>query len=290
MNVRLVLLALVLTVSGLSAEDPGLSPRAVVSLSLMTDEFLADLLPPDRIRAYSRSIDDPVLSNALPAGQLVKDRAWMNIEALVRLAPDLILAADWADPADLAFLRQKGYPVVVVRTPRTWAEVKARIAELGRVLGRQGAATALLDRLAGQERALEAVRRRITRPVTVLEYNSFGSSMGTGTLWDEMATLAGVKNLASGLPVDGYGYAPLSREMLVRLDPDWLVLPSPEALSSYGQPRFLDELRADPLYRGMGAVKAGHVLLLSEALKTTTSHAVLGAASALQHAAYPDLR
>lgn len=265
-------------------------PRAVVSLTLMTDEFLADLLPPDRILAYSRSVDDPVLSNAVAAAKAVKGRASLNLESLVTLAPDLILAADWSDAGDLAFLRQKGYAVYVVKTPRSWAEVQARISDLGRLLSRSEAADQLLTRLAARTADLEKVRRLVTKPVTFLEYNSFGSSMGSGTLWNDMTALAGVVNLAASLPVDAYGYAPISRELLVKLDPDWLVLPAPETLAAYGQADFLQSLQADPLYRGLRAVRSGRVLFLSEALKTSTSHAVLGSASVLQHAAYPDLR
>lgn len=262
----------------------------VVSLGLMTDELVTALLPPQRILALSRAVDDPVLSNALEAARSIKARAWLNLELLVSLNPDLILAADWADTDALAFLRQKGYAVYVVKTPRTWAEVKAAVLELGGYLGVPQAARDLLAQLASQEAELERVRRKINKPVTVLEYNSFGSTMGGGTLWDDMAALAGVKNLARGLNTDAYGYAPLSREMLVRLDPDWLVLPSEEALEVYGQPGLLAQWRADPLFRGLGAVRAGRLLFLPESLKTSTSHAVLGAALALQRAAYPDLR
>lgn len=288
MKYRLLLGAFVLTVSILGAlEVP--SPNRVVSLTLMTDEFLADLLPPERILAYSRSIDDAVLSNAVEAGKAVKGRAWLDLESLVILKPDLILAADWSDAGAVEFLRAKGYPIVVIKAPRTWRDVKDRITSLGDLLGRRDAAQSLLSRLADREAVLKS-RAAQVKPLTVLEYNSFGSSMAAGTLWNEMTALAGLTNLSASLPIDAYGYAPLSRELLLKLDPDWLVLPSPEALSSYGQSEFLGELQSDPLYRGLKAVKNGHVIFLSEALKTATSQAVLGAAEALQHAAYPNLR
>jgi len=264
-------------------------PQAVVSLTLMTDEFLADLLTADRIRAFSRSVDDPVLSNAVAAGKKVKGRAWLNLESLVNYHPDLILAAEWSDSGDLDFLRKKGYTVYVVKTPRSWAEVKERLFSLGELLSCREAAQSILARL--KDREVDLARKAAQVPsVTVLEYNSFGSSMAAGTLWNDMTALAGLTNLSALLPVDDYGYAPLSRELLIKLDPDWLVLPSPEALTSYGQSGFLQELQTDPLYQGLKAVKSGRIIFLSEALKTTTSHAVLGAAEALQHAAYPDLR
>lgn len=261
----------------------------IVSLTLMTDEFLVELADPESILALSRSVDDPVLSNAVFPAKSVKGRAWLDLEILVALKPRLILAADWSDAGALEFLRSKGFAVAILKTPRTWAEVKARIVEVGDLVGRPQAAQALLGRLALREEALKARASQAT-PQTVLEYNSFGSSMSKGTLWNDMVALSGLVNLASTLPVDGYGYAPLSRELLLRLDPDWLVLPSADALSAYGQSDFLLDLQSDPLYRGLKAVKSGQILFLAEALKTTTSHAVLGSAEALQHAAYPHLR
>src|SRR5438105_3005987 len=86
-------------------------PTAVASLTLMTDEFVADLLPTSRILAYSRTADDPILSNVTGKAKAVKERAWLNLELLLKLKPDLILAADWSSASDLDFLRQKGLAV-----------------------------------------------------------------------------------------------------------------------------------------------------------------------------------
>jgi iron complex transport system substrate-binding protein len=258
---------------------PATPAARVVSLTIMTDEFLSELLPPERILAYSRSVDDPRLSNAVAAAQAVKGRAWLNLETLVALKPDLILAADWSDSADLDFLRNRGFAVYVVKTPRRWAEVKTAITGLGEALRRTDAARNLLDRLAADEAALASVRARITTPATVLQFDG-NSSMARGTLWNEMVALAGLANAADGLPADRYGFAPLSRELLFRLDPDWLVLSASAA----------DSLRQDSLYRGLKAVREGHLLVLSDAVTTPTSQAALRAAQVLQRAAYPDLR
>jgi iron complex transport system substrate-binding protein len=245
----------------------------------MTDEFLSELLPPERILAYSRSVDDPRLSNAALAAKAVKARVWLNLEMLVALKPDLILAADWSDASDLDFLRTRGFAVYVVKTPRRWAEVKTAIAGLGEVLARREAAAALLDRLAAQEAALAAVRAKIAQPASVLQFDG-NSSMTRGTLWNEMVSLAGLTNAADGLAADQYGFAPLSRELLFRLDPDWLVLSDSAA----------ESLRRDSLYGGLKAVKQGHLLVLSDAVTTSTSQAALQAAQVLQNAAYPNLR
>ena len=251
----------------------------VVSLTVMTDEFLSELLPPERILAYSRSVDDPRISNAVEAAKRVKTRIWLDLETLIALKPDLIVAADWSDGADLDFLRGRGFAVYTVKTPERWSEVRDAIGGLGEVLHRSDAARALLGRLDGEERALAAVRDSIVRPVSILQFDGT-SSMARGTLWNDMVSMAGLVNAAAGLGADRYGFAPLSHELLFKLDPDWLVL-SPSTAAS---------LRGDPLYSRLRAVRAGHLLELSDAVTTTTSQAALKAAEILQHAAYPDLR
>lgn len=253
--------------------------QRVVSLTVMTDEFLSELLPAPRILAYSRSVDDASISNAASAAKSVTGRVWLNLETLVALQPDLILAADWSDSAELDFLRAHGYCVYAVKTPRRWAEVRDAISSLGTLLSRPEAARILLDRLSTQESELKAVRDRVTKPASVLQFDG-ASTMASGTLWNEMVAAAGLVNASEALGADRYGFAPLSRELLFRLDPDWLVLSPPTAAS----------LATDSLYSGLKAVRQGHLLVLSDAVTTTTSQAALRAAFILQHAAYPDLR
>ncbi len=264
---------------GTGRSVPPTAAVRVVSLTVMTDEFLSELLPPERILAYSRSADDSKLSNAVDAAKAVKGRAWLDLETLIALKPDLILAADWSDASSLDFLRNRGFAVYVVKTPRRWAEVKTAIAGLGDVLSRPEAAKTLLGKLAAEETALAGVRAQIIHPVSVLQFDG-NSSMTRGTLWNEMVSLAGLANAADGLSADQYGFAPLSRELLFRLDPDWLVLSDSAA----------DSLRRDSLYSNLKAVKEGHLLVLSDAVTTPTSQAALRAAQVLQHAAYPNLR
>lgn len=262
----------------------------IASVTLMGDEFLSLVADPRQIAAYSRFADDPVLSNIQGSASLVSGRAWLNLEVLWKLKPDLVVAADWSDSSQLAFLKEKGIPVFVIKTPRTWADVRARTAELAAFIGRTKAGAEVLGRLDAREAALTARAAGLSRRKTLLEYGAFGTSMGRGTLWNDVCRLAGVDNLAARLQADAYGYAPLSKEVLVKLDPDLLVLPDEASLQSYRRASFTADLQADPLFRSLRAVKSGSLIFFSEALRTTASPFALDSAEKLFHAAYPDLR
>src|SRR5262249_9031509 len=130
-----------------------------------------------------------------------------------------------------------------------------------------------------EERALTEASNRVAKPATIVEFDG-ELSMVRGTLWNEMVSLAGLVNAAEGLEADRYGFAPLSREMLFKLDPDWLALSASTAQS----------MTSDPLSSGLKAVRQRHLLVLSVAMTTSTSQAALEAARMLQRAAYPNLR
>jgi|GEM_PF-3105999 len=296
---RALVLWLVVSVSALAEPlTAGLhTPRAwsgkvqtVVSVTLMTDELMAALLPTSRILAYSRSADDLIFSNVIDAAKLVPGRAWLNLEVVLSFHPDVVLAADWSDASSLQFLLSHGIAIEIVAAPRHWSQVLANLRQVGVDLGVTERSGAVLAQLTAQTAELKRRCLSVEKTATVLEYNAWGTSMGSQTLWNDLATMAGLKNLAEGFAADEYGSVPMTAEELLRLDPDWLVVPSSQAAKAYQQADLLAKLRTDPVYSLLKAVKEGHLLTLPESWKTSTSQDSLKAAWALQNAAYPNLR
>ncbi len=268
-------------------------PKAIVSVSLMTDEYLVNLVPPERILALSQDADNPELSNVTQQAKSVRFRARLNLEKLLALAPDLVLVPDWADRDSVQFLKAQGIPVDIVPTPRTWKEVLALVTTLGKTLGAQDRALQWLKDLKAQVAQLKRIRQEVglalaERP-QFLEYDEWGASMSQGTLWPDILHLAGVRNAGESLKPGPWGYAPLSLEKLLEINPDWLVLPSQEALKQFGELSWLKHLQDDPLFSQLSAVQKHQILFLPERWKTATSPYILKAARAIQHAAYPNL-
>ena len=80
--------------------------KGVVSLNLCTDQFLLALAP-ERIAALSFLARDPTLSvfaNSAAAHPWVRADA----EAVLKLAPDLVLATNWGAQATLTALERHG--------------------------------------------------------------------------------------------------------------------------------------------------------------------------------------
>jgi iron complex transport system substrate-binding protein len=265
-------------------------PHAIASVSLMTDEYLVNLVPISRIAALSFDADNPELSNIVDQARAVPNRVRLDVEKLLQLNPDLVLAPDWADPQQIQFLRARGLRVEVVQTPRTWTQVLGLVVHLGRILKVPDRAQDWLNSI---NRRVAWLRERSaeipqgSRP-TFLEFNEWGTSMTKGSLWPAILRLAGVKNAGEGLKADRWGEAPMSLETLLALNPDWLVLPSEASLRLFGRTSWLAQLRKDPVYSQLKAVRLGHVLELPERLKTTTTPYILEAAEVISHVAYPN--
>jgi iron complex transport system substrate-binding protein len=122
-----------------------------------------------------------------------------------------------------------------------------------------------------------------------MDYGIAGSAQGTGTSWDETVRLAGLIDAVADIAPDRWGQVPLSREMILQIDPDILILPG----WVYGDPRgaaaFSARITTDPAFRALTAVRTKRVYMMPENLKGTTSQYIVSAVEWLARTAYPAL-
>jgi len=157
-------------------------------------ETLVELGVADRIVAVGDFVDWPPALSRLP-----KIGAYdaPNPERLVELGVALLFTtASEAGRGEHARLEQLGIQVVALDTS-TFAGTLAAIAEAGRQVGREAAASALLARI---EARVDAVRRRAAaaprRRVLVAVGHDPLFVAGPGSHLDELVTLAGGVNIA----------------------------------------------------------------------------------------------
>jgi iron complex transport system substrate-binding protein len=190
----------------------------VVSLNLCTDQMLV-LLAPEKIAALSSLARDPALSFVAPqAVRLPIVRA--SAEAVLRLHPDLILAAPYGAQTTLALLQQERIPVLRIALPEDFAGIRQMTRLLASTLGVQQRGEALVD-------AMDAELAVLPHPDhsgRALVWEPRGLTAGPGTLMDAMLRAAGLANASDGRRV--------GLEALLRDPPDLLVVPSAPAWPS----------------------------------------------------------
>jgi iron complex transport system substrate-binding protein len=276
--------------AGNSVVLPG-PPRRIVSLALATDEILLSLIARSRLIAVTTFAGDRAVSNVADLSADIPHKLSMNVEAIVSLQADLVLAAPWSDPGPVQQLRNAGVPVFMMASGLTVRSIEEKIEKLALMTGEPEKGRGIV---AGMDARLAAVSERVSRlpavkRARVLDYGIAGSAQGRGSSWDEIVRLAGLVDAAADLAPDRWGQVPLSREKILQIDPDIFILPG----WVYGDPRgaaaFSARIMGDPAFRTLTAVKTGRVYMMPENLKGTTSQYIVSAVEWLARTAYPAL-
>jgi iron complex transport system substrate-binding protein len=236
-------------------------PQKIVSITLPTDEILLSLAR-NRLAAVTGFAEDPAVSNV--ASQVIDvpvKLAQLNVEVVVSLKPDLVFVADWTQAASVKQLRDAGLVVYQFKSPSTVKDIESAITRIGTAVGEEDGARNLTRWM---DTRLSAVAAKVgtlspDKKLTVMDYNTWGTSSGAGSSWDEIIRLAGLKNAVAGLKADQYGSVPLSKEKLLTLDPDILMLPSWVYGDPTGSDMFYAGIINDRALSSLRAVKQGRV-------------------------------
>jgi iron complex transport system substrate-binding protein len=194
------------------SRPPARAAERVVSLNLCTDQMLV-LLAPAKVTALSPLARDPALSIVARAAEhLPVVRA--SAEAVLRLHPDLVLAATFGAQATLALLEQEGIPILRLDLPQDFAGIRGQTRALAAALDAPERGEALL---AAMDARLDALPRR-PAPLRALVWEPRGLTAGPGSLMDSVLRAAGLVNASDGRRV--------GLEALLQQPPDLLIVPA----------------------------------------------------------------
>ena len=256
-------------------------PQRIVSVTLVTDEILLDLLGPDRILAVSYL--------AAKEGSLVADRlgniqhfVGTDVESIIALEPDLCFLASYNREEVRSLLIDSGVPVYVFRSFEGLSDIRRNVRTVGRAVGAEQQAEQLI---ADMDRKIESVARRLPPRGTwpsALVYGQSGWVAGSGTTQTDLFAAAGLRNAAADAGIAGF--AQVSEEEVLALAPDYLVV----VRQSSDMEKHEEWLLDNPALAPLPAVRDKCFITLSEPLLTTASHRIADAVIELARQAYPD--
>jgi len=247
------------------------APQAIVSLTLTTDELLSSLVDPGRMAAIEAFATDPGISNVAEWAKKVPVKVSADKEKILALGADLVLVADWKEKDFVQSLRDARVPVFVFHSPNDFEELKSAVRQIAALVGEPARGQALLARVDRRLAVVAGLWRggvEGNKP-TVLAYSFDGSTYGKGTSFDALVQKAGLVNVAARAGMTGWPV--LSKEQVVALDPDVVVLPSWSWDGRDDPQKFLDRFRADPVFAGLKAVKNHKVVVLPDRHLQSTS-------------------
>lgn len=267
-------------------------PMRIVSLTYGTDEILTSLLSPDRIASYSKYAGDGGIS-FLTKDEVAKVGRTVDMEPehILALAPDLVIASTSTPRQTVEVLTHSGVPVYVSGIPTTVEEMKEKVRGVAKAVHEEEQGEALVSdmdsRLASLEEKLSQIPPEKERVALGM---SFRGILGKkGTLFSDVLRLAHVKDGAAVYEVPKGADAYLSLEILPKIDPDVILLPTWRVKAGDDTKAFEEGLLSNPALREVTAVKERRLVPFSEKYKYVMSQHVVDAVEAAARAVYPEV-
>lgn len=235
----------------------------IVSLSGGTDEYLYQIVPPERIVGVTKGAYDKDFSAVIAKVEQHRPAVVKDLDSLVKLKPDLVFATDSMSSTVIEEARASGIPVFGLFTNVTKLEqVAANIAVVGYVTGADEGAQRELDRFQKEISAIEAQCKTPHEAARIYGVSMTGFSYGDQTLFQDVTRIVGARNVGAenGL----HTYDKVTREEVAKWNPDWVF-----TWATPGKQR--DELSRWMNDPGLGATNAAkngriHVSLAREVL------------------------
>lgn len=184
--------------------------RRIVSLAPANTELLYAIGWGDRVVGVSSFCDFPKEARLKPK---VGGPETINVEQVLALAPDLILASPLKSPEVSTLARLSSVPVVILQQ-ESLDGIAENAENLGAILGPEGAAFATRFR-----RELASIKPSRRHPrVFYMVWDSPLMTAGPGTYHDDLIRKAGGRNIARA-----EGYTAYSEETLLANRPDVLI-------------------------------------------------------------------
>jgi iron complex transport system substrate-binding protein len=254
------------------------APMRIISLAPSNTEILYALGLGDRVVGVDDNSDYPAEAKAKPK---VGGFAGTNLEQVVALQPDLILASGITAPDLLTALVGRNLTVVVLNPPDL-PGVLADLSLIGQIADVNTQAAQVRGSL---EARIAAVTTRLqnatTKPRVFFELDPTQFyTAGPHSFVDDLITRAGGTNIAADASTP---YPTLSPEQIIAKDPEVIIL------SDENQGVTPESVKARAGWGGVSAVKNGRIAALNPDLTNRPGPRVVDALEQLALAIHPEL-
>jgi iron complex transport system substrate-binding protein len=256
---------------------PAQAPTRVVSLAPSLTETIEALGAADTLVAITGFCR---LQNPTPSIPRIARLDAPNLETLLSLKPDLVVATPLTRNEALEQIRALGMPLLLL-PQQTLESIPDEIRQLARMLHRSEAAEALNERIEQHLQALKNRSRALpkTRVLLFYDWKALYSANGK-TFAGQLLRYAGAENLAED---HAAAWPQLSVEWVLSSRPECILLsrsidapdPAPAALAAW---------KKDPLWSLIPAVRNGRVYSIADDLLAIPGPRMGEAAEAIWHA------
>jgi len=256
----------------------GETPKRIVSLAPTPTEMLFAVGAGDLVVGVDDYSDFPAAVKDIPKVGNIE----LNVEMILSLKPDLMVASDLVPAAQLAQLEDQGIPYIILAA-RTLDDVFKDIKLVGLVTGHIDDATKLVT---GLEERVAAVTAKtsdanLTKPRVFLEFYPMWT-YGPGSFGNDMIGLAGGVNIAANTSNE---YVPVTDEFVIAENPQVIVY----TVGSNYNGTTPTTISSRPGWDGISAVVNGKMYSIDDNLVSRYGPRIVDGLEALAHILHPEL-
>ncbi|WP_309492925.1 cobalamin-binding protein [Candidatus Hecatella orcuttiae] len=259
-------------------------PERIVSLAPSTTEILFALGLGDKVVGVDTYSDYP--PEAADIEPKVGGFANINIEVVVGLEPDLVLATGGVQEKFVERLEELGITVIAL-SPQDMEDILNDIILVGEATGREEAAEKLVEelrqRIAAITEKTEAIPREERPKVYYEVWHDPLMSAGPGSFAHSLIELAGGVNIFEDAATK---YPEVSLETVLSRNPDVIIITPPDAPMPGVSP---EELKARPGWSEIEAVKNDRIYQIHPDLLSRPGPRIVNGLEALAKAIHPEL-
>jgi iron complex transport system substrate-binding protein len=263
-------------------------PQRIVSMAASCTEILYALGLGDKVVGVDEYSDyPPEVLERVEAGTLttVGSFAEINIELVVSLEPDLIVATGGVQRAVVENLEGQGQPVLVLY-PERFDGVLTDISLVGEITGQTDEAEEIVTDM--QERAEEIAEKAKDLPKIPVYIEMFFNggywTFGSDSYVDELISMAGGTNVFSG--VTG-GHISTSSEEILQANPEIIIISRGAMADNCGLTP--EVIRARPGWNEISAVKNDRIYEVSEPIIVLGVPRLIDGLEAIAEIIHPEL-
>lgn len=205
-----------------TAVTVGAEPDRIVTLAPSAAQTLWEFNASEKVVGLS---EYALYLEGADENEVVLEGFEYDIETIIALEPDLVLAPNVTAAETVETLRTNGVTVFQLPAAANFEDVYAKSAVIGELSGECEAASDTVNDMRQRVDAIREAVRDEERPGTVYVLGTF--TAGDDTFIDDILETAGTRNVAADADIDGY--RELNEEIIANRSDDieWLVLEDP---------------------------------------------------------------
>ena len=236
-------------------------PQRLISAAPSNTEILFALGLGDKVVGITNYANYPEEARKV---EKIGEISPLNLEKIASLKPDLILAYPGLQLKEIPQLRELGFNVLGIE-PLTIKETLKSIKMIATVCGISEKGKALVEDLSQRADKIKSEVSKIAIPdrPKVFVGGTYETiyTPGEGTLFNELITLAGGKNIASSLP----GWVKISPEFVAEAEPAIIIIPV-GAMNPGEESKIKEDISQRPGWSNIPAIKTQSIFIVNEDL------------------------